>query len=397
MDAGVPVKIERLQRLSRAFTPSAPVTEQYAFSGRVDQLFQLITALAQAGRQVVLYGERGVGKTSLANVLSQFRVGLGDGQALRTVRINCNTQDNFGKVWRRVFREAGFEWPEEWNFASPEPDDIRMQLAKLEAVIIILDEFDRLEDDDALSLMADTLKSISDHVLKTKVVVVGVATSIDQLIGEHESIQRAIEEVLLPRMSRAEMLDILANGAKEVGIAFASSAERRIIRIAEGLPHFVHLLALSAGRLCISDDRDMVNEADVEKAAQNAVTSHSLLKDWQTAIQSSREGTLFAHVLTACALVEKNPLGQFTSGSLRDPLQRLTGRPYDIPAFAPHLNAFTAADRGSVLIKEGVGRRYTYRFRNPLLQPFAILVGMREGLIPDDYLAELMGDNGGSS
>ena len=58
------------------------------------------------------------------------------------------------------------------------------------------------------------------------------------------------------------------------------------------------------------------------------------------------------------------------------------GRPYDIPAFAPHLKAFTEIDRGNVLRKDGVPRRYRYRFRNPLLQPFSILSALTEGVIP---------------
>ncbi len=70
-------------------------------------------------------------------------------------------------------------------------------------------------------------------------------------------------------------------------------------------------------------------------------------------------------------------------------MTKIMGKPYGIPAFAPHLDAFTSASRGAVLKKEGVRRRFTYRFRNPLLQPFAILAAIAEGVIPENYKNEM--------
>jgi hypothetical protein len=40
----------------------------------------------------------------------------------------------------------------------------------------VLDEFDRVEDDETPSLMADTIKAMSDHAVQTKIVIVGVAS-----------------------------------------------------------------------------------------------------------------------------------------------------------------------------------------------------------------------------
>jgi hypothetical protein len=86
-------------------------------------------------------------------------------------------------------------------------------------------------------------------------------------------------------------------------------------------------------------------------------------------------------------------LGYFTAGSVREPMTRIMGKPYEIPAFAPHLKSFTELDRGCVLKREGIERRYTYRFRNPLLQPFTVLNALAEGTLPDDYRLELFGDD----
>ncbi|MET7939099.1 AAA family ATPase [Streptomyces sp. NPDC005302] len=382
-------KMQRFFRLAQVFTPSAPVASRNFFAGRVDQILEVTSAIAQPGRHVMLYGERGVGKTSLANILAEILEPISPEFGI-AVRVNCSTQDNFRSIWVKVLESAGREVPDAWTYGTPDPDAVRIQLQSLpNASVIILDEYDRIEDDNSLSLMADLIKALSDHLVRTKLVIVGVADSIDQLFGEHQSVQRAVEEVRMPRMSQPELADIVDTGLKAVDMQIEMDARQRISRLSEGFPHYVHLLSLYAGQHAVSDDRLTVTKEDVNAAINQAVEKHSLVREYQTAIQSPRPGTLFSRVLAACALADKNRLGQFTASAVRDPMSKLMGRPYEIPAFATHLKAFTEYDRGCVLKREGTERRYTYRFNNPLLQSFAILTSLAEGEIPEEYAAEI--------
>lgn len=383
-------KDERLRRLNQVFTPSAPVARRDLFAGRLEQVFEITSAIAEPGRHIVIYGERGVGKTSLANVLHELVAPI-MGVSVQPAKINCSTVDKFTSLWSKVLRQLHLPVPENWAYGSPDPDDIRVLLQNIKPpAVIIMDEFDRIEDDDTLSLMADTLKSLSDHVVQTKLVIVGVADSIDQLVGEHESVQRAIAEVAMPRMTEADMAAIIDTGIPVLEMDIEPQARTQIGRLAEGLPHYVHLLMQKATLRAVQDDRLKITTEDVAGAITVAVAKHSLAKEYQTAIQSPRPDNLFARVLTSCALAEKNRLGAFTSRAVREPLSEIMGRVYEIPAFAPHLKAFTDMDRGSVLKREGTPRRYTYRFRNPLLQPFAVLTALSEGLIPDDMRERLL-------
>jgi ABC-type transport system involved in cytochrome bd biosynthesis fused ATPase/permease subunit len=64
-------KFARLARLGQTFTPHSPVSEVDLFSGRSDQIMAVATIVGQAGRQIAIFGERGVGKTSFASLINR--------------------------------------------------------------------------------------------------------------------------------------------------------------------------------------------------------------------------------------------------------------------------------------------------------------------------------------
>jgi hypothetical protein len=70
-------------------------------------------------------------------------------------------------------------------------------------------------------------------------------------------------------------------------------------------------------------------------------------------------------------------------------MSRIMGRRYEIAAFSRHLADFCDKDRGSVLERTGIPRRYRFRFRNPLLQPFVIMCGLADELIHRSDLSRL--------
>ena len=55
---------------AKVFRPRTPITSKELFAGRWNELKAVADAVNQPGLHAVIYGERGVGKTSLANVIS---------------------------------------------------------------------------------------------------------------------------------------------------------------------------------------------------------------------------------------------------------------------------------------------------------------------------------------
>ncbi|HTZ65245.1 MAG TPA: ATP-binding protein [Solirubrobacteraceae bacterium] len=370
-------KIARRIAVAQAFTPSAPIDDLALFAGRSDQIGDVISGVVQKGQHVAIYGERGVGKTSLGNILADL-FAAPDLPELIAVKVNCGTEDNFETLWHGIFRELHIPSPQ-----SPGPEDIRYALAGLErAAIVIIDELDRLEDPVALTLVADTIKAMSDHAAPSTLVLVGVADSIGDLIGEHESVARALVKVHMPRMSRAELREILNRGCGHAHITITDEAADRITVLSRGLPHFTHLLAVHGGQRAVAEDRSTITLSDVLSSLKTAVAQHVIEGDYMFAIHSAHQDNLYGPVLLACALAPQDQFGYFTPGAIRGPLEVIAGRYIDIPQFARHLNEFLKPERGSVLQRTGSPRKYLYRFRDPIMQTYVILNALARGQIP---------------
>jgi Cdc6-like AAA superfamily ATPase len=385
-------KLRKIAQVGSVFTPGAPIDDYALFGGRMDQVTDVINTVGQKGRHVIMYGERGVGKTSLANVLAEVFAGFDDFK-LKSVGVNCQTKDDFATLWSNIFRELEWDGNGDWDDRTPEePEEIRYALERLGfQALIVIDELDRFEDDSGLSLLADTVKTLSDHAVPVTLVLVGVADSVDDLLGDHYSVGRALNQVHLPRMSAAELEEIVDKGLSELLLEIKPEARRRIARLSEGLPFYTHSLALHAGQRAVSDDRDTIEDIDVSRAVELVVnkTQHSIQTAYEKAIRSPRKDTLFEQVMLACALAPKGPLGHFTAGAVREPMSQIMGEEVDISKFNRHMNAFAGEKRGRALEKSGEERGWFYRFRDPLLQPFVILKGLASGRIDEKLVGAM--------
>lgn len=393
-------------RLGRAFTPAVPVGEEALFAGRIEQVRLILSAVSQRGQHVIVYGERGVGKTSLANILSS-RISAAPGEPpILTPRVTCDTTDDFTALWRKLFaqvdmikkkRTMGFSNTlfEETKTASeviPEsikPDDVRRLLTFLgeeQLTILVLDEFDRIINQRARRAVADTIKVLSDHDVPTTIIIVGVADTVSELIAEHRSIERALVQIRMPRMAHDELIDILRLRTDYAGMKITNDAAESIARLSQGFPHYTHLIGLRAGHVAIDRKSLVIERTDLKPAVERAVANaqETLLEDYRRAVSSAQPDNLFSRVLLACALAEHDRFGYFAAADVRAPLSEVMGRDYQIPSFAKHLKEFCESSRGPVLNRSGEKRKFRYRFMSPLMQPFAIMQGIMDGHVKSD-------------
>ena len=392
-------KYNLIGNIARSFSPSAPIDRKALFAGRASQIAEAINAFHQRGQHVVIFGERGVGKTSLARVLLEI---LGPQvKSPACGAINCDQTTTFESLWKQIFHEMPLSSERPSNrFAAesnsekgsladllpgnPTPDAIRAILQRVDKSIIVIDEVDRIADHNTTTLLADTIKNLSDHSVDSTIVLAGVADSVDALISEHESVQRALVQIRMPRMSEAELFEIIEKGLKACGMTIDEDAKRRIKHLSQGLPHYAHLLALHSAQAAAGEGRLSIRIADTQKAIEKALqqAQESVARDYNRATMSHREN-LYKQVLLACALADTDSLGFFSAADVRVPLGAIMGRTYDILAFAQHLYSFCERAHGPVLQRIGTAGSYRFRFRNPLMLPYVIMNGLKSGLISE--------------
>jgi Cdc6-like AAA superfamily ATPase len=391
------------------FTPTAPIDEKSLFSGRRDQIHQVVDTINQKGQHAIIFGERGVGKTSLANVLSGF-LAVPGGTVL-SPRVNCDSMDSFESVWRKVFEEiqmnqsvkaAGLgDVTKERIYPAAEllpegpvgPDSVRRLLTILATnslPILIVDEFDRL-DKIAKRAFADAIKNLSDHAVAATVVLVGVADTVEELIEGHQSVERALVQIRMPRMSNGEIKEIIETGLGKLNMKAQPEALQRISVLSQGLPHYAHLLGLHATRRALEKQSLTITAESVDEAISKAIggVNESIRRAYHHATTSARKDNLFSDVLLACALAETDDLDYFAAQHVREALRIITSKPYEIWSFAQHLNDFCDTKRSSVLQKSGTKRRFRYRFDNPLMQPFVIMQALASKRIDTAVLSRL--------
>lgn len=401
---------------AQVFSPRTPVNTRALFAGRWPQMNAVVDAVAQPGLHIVIFGERGVGKSSLANIIKPLLDVMTPGAQHLVVRVNANHQDSFSSVWAKALDEISFEDQQPvFGFskamakdrvtlrqaygvsAEPTIDEVRRTLARLPNSVFVIDEFDRLPKKH-VSQFTDLIKVLSDMAVPSTVILVGVADSLDGLVKDHTSIPRALIQINMPRMNTSELREILLKAGEALGMKFDDDASSRIARMSQGLPHYTHLVGQHAVRNACDRRSFAVTLADVDKGFANAVkqADHTIADTYATAIHSAHSGALFVQVLLACAITAcrapDNALGYFQAVDVVEPLEAILNKTVQIATFNGHLTEFVSEKRNKVLHRTGVARAYRYRFHDPLVPPYVILRGIADKLITAEDVEALLSD-----
>jgi len=213
-------EFDRIADASIVFTPGAPVNSKAFFSGRKDQVRRVAETIPAAGRHPVIYGQRGVGKTSLANMIRDLF------DDFLAVKISCDGSDTFTSIWNRILQNSSIDFKTQalgftsdaasrtillsdiLGPATPAAAEVGQLLAKIgKFTVFIIDEFDKVSDEATKRAMADLIKIVSDTAPRTTLVIVGVADNITQLVGGHPSIERNLVQIELPTMNDDEITE----------------------------------------------------------------------------------------------------------------------------------------------------------------------------------------------
>jgi hypothetical protein len=400
---------ELLAEVDRVFSPASPINRKDLFAGRTEQVTLVSDAVRTRGRHAVIFGERGVGKTSLANIIRDLLVIRGEALV---VKVNCFQDDTFDIVWRRALSEVTVSQDlppfglnkgvvqQLSNLSGAMGDgagpgevlDVLRRLLGGVRTIFIFDEFDRPSNRAIQRKFSDTIKALSDLSVETTLVLVGVARDVETLVEEHASIDRALVQIEMPRMTASELREVVFRALTRLQMQMDPVGLDLIITLSQGLPHYTHLIARESVLEALGGGELFISEQNVHAGIRNALskTQQTVKNAYNTATRSPRKDVLFTDTLLACAVAETDELGYFDSSAVRDPMRELVGASSsEIKSILPRLEKFCTAVRGNVLERVGSRRQYRFRFRNPLLQPYVIMRGLAEGRLKGTLLQAL--------
>ena len=251
------------------------------------------------------------------------------------------------------------------------------------APIIVIDEFDRVSDEGTYVKMADLIKTLADSGSASTILVVGVGESVHQLFGGHLSIHRNVRQIMMPKMSRPELEQIFDSRLPVLGMGLSPEILGHIIDLSQGFPGYTHLISQFSFRSAVKRRDLSVTELDLKLGIERCLdrADEMVLDAYDKATRSTKPVHYYKEALTAFALAKTNRRGFFKAKDVREPFSKIMKQDMDIPNFARHLKEFQSEDRGPVLIREGKPKTYEYKFANPLLKPFAIVAGIKGGII----------------
>lgn len=381
-------QIKKLGVIGEIYTPSYPIEIKELFSGRTDQLRAVFDFLRQKGKHIIVYGDRGVGKTSFANVIKV--ICESDKQV---AKVSCSTEDTFETLFHNVLSKLTYDYEEakrKIGFGSEIErtnkilifsnlymlDQVNVQVLtsvfKLINPVVILDEFDRLNPSKFnKAVFTDLIKNLADNLPNSTLIIVGVSDDVSSLIDEHLSIERNLGQIYIPSMSPDEIIAIIGKGEELLQLIFDDSVKKRIVNLSSGYPHFTHSLCYHSATAAVLDSSSIITDQHLNIAIKKTIDNahESLRNSYRTATLATKQN-IYQAVLYAASIVETDEYGYFQANDLEDILSEILAKKVKVNNFTFHLGKFCSDERGGIFTITGAKNRHRYKFKNPLMKAF---------------------------
>ncbi len=398
--------------LAEVFQPSQPIKREELLHGRSKQLTSIRRAILSPGTHVFIYGDRGVGKTSLAQTASSLHQDVG----LQDIIVSCTSQskfyelvediaclldDNYRSTERREYEKSGklglgfvdgsmkqkleqgiIPTVNTINEATQLLDEICTR--RVVKPVVIIDEFDQLIEESEKKLFADLIKRVSDTGVPIRFIFCGIGSSLQELIGTHLSTDRYIAPIELDPIKHDARWEIIQSGAERFGLSVDRETEVRIGQISDGFPYYIHLIGQYMfwsyfERAQFGDQNLMIDDFHngVNGAVQNAMTTLKMTYDKAT--QKYESTKQYDHVLWAMvgSTNFERPLTEVFEKSYIPLCQQIGVDPVAKQTFSNRLSRLKSDAHGEILESP---RRSWYKFRENMMRGYVRLVASKNGV-----------------
>lgn len=394
--------------LNSVASHSAPIEQVNHLKGRVEQVSIVRQAIYTKGQHVFIFGERGVGKTSLAKT-----AGLATIEHQNFKQFGCNSQSTFDSIIRPVIetfapkklaeiqKKSGLGFNHVFTASASMQETYSAQasldvswtadvLASLDndlkntIRVVLIDEVDRIQSKEALRDLAELVKLLGDRGALITFIFSGVGADLDEILGAHQSSFRQFAQVKLERIAYHAALDIIDDVLERFGLKWdqepTRSARFRVASIANGFPYYVHLV-IAKLLYAIYDDKSAEEPTlDHLRSAITAAVAGAqaeIRKPYDRAIRGRNDA--YKHAVWAAA--DSWDLERSTShiyGSYQGLCDHLNLTPIDQTRFVQRLNTLKRDSHGPLLTK--AFRPGQYKFCENIIRGYVRLCASAEGI-----------------
>lgn len=398
-------------------TPHAtPISSSQHLKGREQQLREVEQAIYAAGRHVFIYGERGVGKTSLAKTAGLMAVDT----KKDFKQIGCSSDVTFQELIRQIVgsfdpeRLAAITKTSGWSItrvvgyrAEKESElqpvgrftasDAADMLAAIDAAspsnqlhVVVIDEVDRLTSADTRLQLAELLKLLGDRGVRLTLLFTGVGNDLDEILGHHPSSFRQLAQIHLERLNYQAALDIIDDVLARFSLNWEDEPVRtirfRIASIANGFPYYVHLLMEKLIYTLYEDKgASVVEPQHLQRAIEVAVreAAEEIRKPYDKATRG--RASVYKHIVWA--LADSWDLERDT-GSIYRSYCEISSQVGEQPVTQTRMTQILAAMKkknyGGLLLSGY--RKGIYRFSENIMRGYVRMSAEAEGVALDEAM-----------
>ena len=382
-DALLTAQEERIAQLTDVFTPSRPKFGGHNFSGRRPTRERLRQILFQQGAHVLLYGSRGLGKTSLANAIAQ----IGDECGFIVARLSCSHTTTFQDLTRGLMRRL--VQAEVLEFDQAAPDATAHGLMDLLAgahrhpILFVLDDLDNVEDPSFRQMLLETLKGVSDLGLPARFLIVGVARDIETIVGRDVRLERNLVAVQLPHMSWTDLQTLIDGGMAACGLHCPAEIGDTIRIVSRSLPFVAQSLCLNAALRAVNHGRGRLDPADLIHAIDRFLDEiDPRIRDTYDIVTRQENHLLMVDLMFCLAVARQDRYGQISVDDMAEVPVASSGRRLDRATIQRGVDVLVAEN---AVLEPRLDSRGSprYAFATDLLRPFTLMrQGRAKGLLP---------------
>lgn len=365
---------------------------------------RLQDALRERGAQVLIFGDTGVGKSSLVKYAAED-------EYLEAVTVECGSDMSYPDILDTVIRklvdvkpttqkraitgevsvsgEASVPWFTRFSgtikgtkgseeayevVEKPVLDVITEVMAKASKSLIVLDNFQNIKSQETRNLVAQLMEKLSDRagdwsMPDLKCVVIGIAEDAGSLLGTSLSFQRRTVQIGVPRMPDDEIRALLTRGFDLLELEVPNQLMTKFVFYSDGFPFFAHLIGLYVSRKTLrSGTRNVATEglnAALTEAAKSVAASYD------QRVRGAREvgGDVQPRKQIMRILADSTDR-TWSSTDVQTLWATALGARYDYAFMHVALSQLSSSEYGGILRRTGKPKRYRYEFADPHIRPF---------------------------